>query len=48
MQVGRLRVGNFTKKQQIQKPKIYEKLNVSAVRVRVDCQSAVVIGRGVE
>ena len=48
MQVGWLRVGNSTKKQQIQKQKIYEKLNLSAVQVSVDCQSAVVMGRGVE
>ena len=39
-----MRVGNFTKKQPIQKPK----LNVSVVQVKVNCESAIVMGRGVE
>ena len=47
MQMGWLGVGNSTKKQPIQK-KAYEKLKVSAVQVRVNCESAVVMDRGVE
>ena len=38
----------FHKETQDTKGKIYEKLKVSVVQVRVNCESAVVIGRGVE
>ena len=46
--MGWSRVRNSTKEQLIPKRKIYEKLNLSTVQVRVNCESAIVMGRGVE